>query len=402
MRFNYLAYSLTQGVVRGHLDARMAAEAQGQLHQMGYKPLALKPVKEVSAIESLFPSMFRVKPGELVRFSRHLASILGSGGNILRALEMMEEESRSKVMRRILVSIRRTLDDGGSLAAALKDHPRFFNPLFISVVEVGEQTGRLGPSLEQLADIVEREQDAKKKAMRTLMYPLAIVGLAVVTMGILMVVALPPMLKVLAQMKSEVPFITRLTMSTANGAKDNFVQILIGIGLLVALMNVMKRIPRTRYLLDVFRVKAPVLAGLTVASELSRFSRTISMLLEAGVPLIKALRLAHGGCKNGVVKKAFLAAEESLLEGHGFTTPLKKHSVLPSLFVELAIIGEASNSLKKTMGDAAEAYQKEMERRLNGLLTMLEPLSTLVVGGLVALMAFSMLMPIYSGLQPFR
>ncbi|MFH1141872.1 MAG: type II secretion system F family protein [Chloroflexota bacterium] len=402
MRFSYLAYNLAQGTVKGHMEATTVADAQGELRQRGYKPLAVRPSKGMPGIESLFPSLFRVKPGDLVRFARHLASMLGSGGNLLRSLEMMEEESRSKVMRRVLLSIHKTLDEGGSLAAALKEHPLAFDPLFVSVVEVGEYSGHLGPSLEQLADIVEREQEAKKKAMRTLMYPLAIVGLSLVTMGVLMVVALPPMLSVIQQMKGEVPLVTRLTIGAFTGAKNNFVQIVIGVALLFVLVKLMSRIPRTRYAIEAVRVKAPLIGSMIVASELARFSRTMAMLLEAGVPLTTALELAMGGCKNQVMKRAFLASQESLLSGHGFTPALKKHPILPSLFVELAMIGETSNSLKRTMRDAAEAYQKETEQRLNGLLTMLEPASTLVVGAMVAIMAFSMLMPIYSGLQSFK
>ncbi|MDO8750501.1 MAG: type II secretion system F family protein, partial [Dehalococcoidia bacterium] len=221
-------------------------------------------------------------------------------------------------------------------------------------------------------------------------------------MGVLMVVALPPMLSVIQQMKGDVPLITRLTIGTFTGAKNNFGQIFIGVALLFILVKLMSRVPRTRSAIEAVKVKAPLFGGMIVASELARFSRTIAMLLEAGVPLATALELAMSGCKNQMIKRAFLASQESLLSGHGFTPALKKHSILPSLFVELAMIGEASNSLKKTMRDAAEAYQKETEQRLNGLLTMLEPASTLIVGAMVAIMAFSMLMPIYSGLQSFK
>ena len=136
-----------------------------------------------------------------------------------------------------------------------------------------------------------------------------------------------------------------------------------------------------------------------LAGELSQFSRTISMLLDSGIPLATALPLAISGTKNVVVKRAFLAGEESLVAGHGLSDALKDNTLLPKMWVELVMIGEESNTLGQTMGELADAYQKELENRLGSLLTMLEPLSTFAVGGIVLFIALSMFLPIYSGLN---
>ena len=128
----------------------------------------------------------------------------------------------------------------------------------------------------------------------------------------------------------------------------------------------------------------------------------MQMLLEAGVPLITALHLGAGSCKNEILKEAFVEAENSLVVGHRLTDSLRQCPALPSMFVELVMIGEESNSLQRSMADSAEAYQKQLEQRLNALLGLLEPASTLIVGGIVGLIAFSMFVPIYSGLDAFR
>ena len=145
--------------------------------------------------------------------------------------------------------------------------------------------------------------------------------------------------------------------------------------------------------------RAPVLGSFIVSGEISRISRTLSLLLEAGVTLAEALKLAIGGVKNQALKNVFLDAEESLLTGHGLSDPLKNHPILPNMFVELLMLGEESNSLQRTMNDAANAYQKQLEQRLDSFLAMLEPASTVFVGGIVGLIAFSMFVPIYSGLN---
>ena len=145
--------------------------------------------------------------------------------------------------------------------------------------------------------------------------------------------------------------------------------------------------------------RAPVMGSFIVSGEISRLSRTLSLLLEAGVNLAEALKLAIGGVKNQILRDVFLDAEDSLLTGHGFAERLKNHSILPSMFVELVTLGEQSNSLQKTMAEVAEAYQKQLDRQLDSLLGMLEPASTVVVGGIVGFIAFSMFVPIYSGLN---
>ncbi|MBI4282808.1 MAG: type II secretion system F family protein [Chloroflexi bacterium] len=198
------------------------------------------------------------------------------------------------------------------------------------------------------------------------------------------------------------PLLTRLMFTAFAGTKDNFLWIVMGIVLLFVGMRLLRWSPRARYALDALQVRAPIVGGVVIASELSRFSRTMATLLEAGVPLATCLHLAVEGCKNQIIKRTFQTSEESLISGQGFTSTFKKHPILPLLFVELAMIGEASNSLRRTMRDAATAYQKEFEQRIDGVLAMLEPVSTLVVGAIVAVMAFSMLMPIYAGLQSFK
>ncbi|GBD11331.1 Putative type II secretion system protein F [bacterium HR23] len=171
---------------------------------------------------------------------------------------------------------------------------------------------------------------------------------------------------------------------------------------LPATLIVVRRWPTGRMWLDRLLVRLPVVGPLVMAGELSRFARTVSMLLEAGVPLATALRLGREGCRNLALRNAFADAEEGLIGGRGLTPSLKRHPLLPTLFVELVLIGEESNALHRTLADAGQVYQKQLEERLNSLIGLLEPLSTIGVGAIVGLIAFSMFTPIYSGLGSLR
>jgi type IV pilus assembly protein PilC len=402
MQFRFVAYSRQEGIVRGRTEARTDAEARGNVASLGLRPLRLRRAARFRGLEERFPSLFRVRARELIRFCRHLASMLMSGGNLLRTLEMLQRQSRDRVMSRTLEAIRRSLDDGGSLSSALAEHPTVFDTLFVSVVEVGEHTGRIGPGLEHLADILEQGMEARKKAMRTMMYPMAIVVLGLVTLGVLMVVALPPMLKVFERMGADVPLVTRIPLTVLRTGSERWLEIVGGMAALGALAIGLRSIPRVRAWADAAMARVPILGETIVSGEIARFARTIAMLLDAGVPLVTALRLAITGCKNRALRAAFTEAEESLLTGRGLAAALRACPVLPSMFVELVVIGEESNTLQRSMNDAATAYQRQLEERMNSLLGMLEPASTLAVGAIVGLIAFSMFMPTCSGLNVFK
>ena len=402
MQFHYVAYPLAEGVVEGILDARTKEETRAEVVRQGYKPLQIKPVRRIPSREELLPTFFRVGTGDLIRLCRSLAAMLKSGGNLIRTLETLHTESRSKVMRRTLEAIRRTLDEGGSLSEALEEHPLVFNTLFVRVIEVGEYTGRLGPALEQMADIPEKEHEAKKKAIMTLMYPAAIIGLALITMTVLMVVALPPLLSVFERMDTEVPLITRVVITVFGQIRESSLKIFVAFVAMLVVVPLLWRIPKVRRWVHEIQTQMPLFGPIVIAGELARFSRTMQMLLEAGVPLITALHLGAGGCKNETLKEAFVEAENSLVVGHRLADSLRQCPALPSMFVELVMIGEESNSLHRSMADSAEAYQKQLEQRLNALLALLEPASTVIVGGIVGLIAFSMFVPIYSGLDAFK
>lgn len=402
MQFRYEAYSRHTGIVRGRVEAHDATEARALVLQQGYRPLRVAPVRRLPSLEDLFPSLFQVGTPELVRFARQLATMLSSGGSLLRVLALLQEETHNPVLRRTLSAIAKTLDAGGSLSTALAQHPRVFSPLFVSVVRAGEHTGRLAPALEHMADILEKEHEAKQKVVRALTYPVAIMGLSMLTLGVLVTVALPPLLKVFEQMGADLPLATRLTLALVEGIRNNFLPLFLGaVALPIALMAV-RRFRGGRYRLDRLLLRLPVVGPLAAAGELSRFSRTVSMLLEAGVPLATALHLGQEGCRNQAIRQAFADAEEGLVGGRGLTPSLKRHTTLPTLFVELVLIGEESNSLHRTLRDAAQVYQKQLEERLNSLIGLLEPLSTVAVGAIVGIIAFSMFAPIYAGLGTLR
>ena len=402
MHFRYVAYLSERGVFKGSIDAPDRNEAAAAVASLGYKLLKLAPARRLPAFEALFPALFKAGTADLIRFFHQVSSMLASGGNVLRALEMAESESSSRLMRRVLSEMRGDLAEGETFSQAMRRHPDIFGEMFLSVVEAGESTGRLGPSLDQLADMLERDHEAKQRAMKTMMYPLTIIGMSFITLGVLMTVAVPPLLKVFDQLGAESPATTRFAVSMVTFVKGNF-PALFGMVVVAAVgLPLLRRAPWTASAIDSLLARLPLYGPLTIAGDVARFSRTVGMLLEAGVPLSDALPMGIGGCGNVRVRQALRAGEESLLSGKGFAPELRRHRVLPSLFLEMMLMGEEGNHMQRMMNDAANTYQKERDAKLGALLGALEPASTMVVGAIVAFIAFSMFVPIYSGLDALR
>lgn len=399
MQFNYVAYTLENGLHKGKIEADTEGEARGEVTRQGYKVLRIAPARTLPGLEEMFPSLFKVKTGELVRFSRQLATMVRGGSSLQRGLEMLEGETGNRVMRKVLGSVRKTIDQGGSLSGAFAEFPKVFNTRYTSVVEVGEHTGGLADSLEQLADTLAREHEAVQKFKRTMMMPAFTMGASFAMLVLMMTVMLPPLLSAFESRGTDVPLITKIAMAIIGTVESNMLYIGGAVVIIGVTIAVVRRIPRTQYALHVMVTRLPVVGDLIVTREMAQFSRTNSMLLEAGVPLARSLPLAISGCKNLALLRAFNAGEESLMSGHGFSVAVGQYSVMPRLWVELVAVGEENNVMGRTLSDLATAYENEVENKLGSIIAMLEPASTFVVGGVVLFIALSMFLPIYSGME---
>ena len=396
MQYHYTAYTLDQGIIKGRVEAKDEAEVRSELIEQGYKLLEVKPRRHLPSIEKILPSLFQIKTGQLIAFARQASTLLASGADLLRVLEMLQAEASNRRMRNIIGSIHEKVSQGESFTRALREHPDVFDEVFVSLAEVGEYTGRLGPALEQLADIMAQAHEAKQRAIKTLMMPLFLVGSSVLMLGFMAFVAFPPLLDTFQSMDVEIPLVTTLLIGSVKGVVTNALPIFLGGVAAFALYKVLQRFSPTKYGLDKVKCRAPLLGPLVMASELGRFARIMATLLTAGVDLPTSLRLGLGSSQNEVLRRAWTAADQSLVAGHRMGEALSKHRIVPNMFVEMVAIGEESNSLPRTMTEVADSYQKQFEDRIGAILAIVEPTSQIAVGGVVLIMMLSIIKPILS------
>ena len=398
MQYQYVAYNMAQGIVKGSLEAASEDEARSDLEGQGYKPLQIRMPSKISLdkISSLI-ELDAVKPAEVMQFVSSASTMLASGANLLRVLEMLQAEGSGRGMRKILTRLHERVSGGDSFTLALREHPKVFDDVFISLVEVGEYTGRLAGALGQLRDIMKQAHEAKQRAMKALMMPMFLIGSSFLMLGFMVFVAFPPLIDTFNSMENvEIPLVTRILIATVEGVVANIAYIGGGLVVLVVVYKVLRRFPTMKYWLDVAKIRLPLLGPLMLASELGRFTRIMTTLLGNGVDVPSALRLAMSSAKNVAVLQAWTEADESLIQGHRMAKALLNHSILPQMFIELMAMGEDTNTLPKTTGELADAYEKGFEEKSDKMLAIAEPVSTFAVGGLVLFMALSVMKPILS------
>ena len=399
MQYQYVAYNLEEGLVKGRVEARDEDEARSEVQEQGYKPLRITQVWKPPSREVLFPSFYKVKPGDLIGFIRQLATMTTSCASLTRTLEMLQAESSNPVMQRTIGQIQTHIDAGGTVSSAMAEHPTIFDPLYISLVQVGEFTGALAPALDELADMMELARESSQRIVKSMMMPLFQVGMAVLMVGLNVFVLLPPLFESFDDDK--IPLMMKVLLGLSDWVKANPLQLIGGIFVFIVVWIILGKIQSFNDWRDAMKARAPIIGPLIVSSQLARFSRAMGMLMSSGVNLADALRLSTNSVSNRALRKALIDAEESLVTGEGMSDALRRHPVMPSVWVELVNIGEQSNTLDQRMGELAVAYQRRMEGQINAILAILEPVSTLMVGGIVIFLAMSMLQPIMSQMSEF-
>jgi len=397
MQYAYVGYAEDRRVIRGKLSAPDEKAAAEALANIGYQVVSLKPV--VSVLPDLRKFLRgRVKPAELVTFSRQLALLLESGVGIVQSLDLLQSQTSDKELRRVLVEVVADIRGGSSLSAALEKHPHVFSTLYGKMVAVGEQTGGIEDVLRNLADYIQRQSAAMGKLKQALTYPAIVFGLAIVVATILATVVLPRITSLFERMGGELPVTTKMLLFVVDFIPAYGLYLVLGILGLGFFAYVYTKTPTGRYYRDVLILKLPLLGRLIQLSELARCCRSMSLLFRAGLPLPEITSLTAEAAGNRVVARALGAVEQDMLRGEGLAGPMKKRRVFLPLMVEMTKVGEETGGLDATLVTAAENYEIETEGRTQTILSMIEPAMTIAMAGVVGFIALSVFLPLYSSL----
>jgi len=341
----------------------------------------------------------RVKPAEMITFSRQLALLLESGVGIMPALELLQAQTPDRALKKVLIEVISSLRGGKSLSAALARHPHVFSTLYSKMMSVGEQTGNLETVLRSLADYTERQTTSMAKIKQALTYPIIVFCLAIAVGGVMVTVLLPPMVQMFSKLGGELPITTRLLIAGMEFLQSYGLFLVVGVVASVVVAFLYSRTPAGRYYRDALILRLPLLGRLMQVSELARSSRSISLLFRAGLPMPEVMTLVAQTCTNRVIARALNEVEQDMLRGQGLAKPMRQRPVFLPLMVEMTRVGEETGNLDTSLLIVAENYEIEADRRTQTLISLIEPAMTIAMGLGIGFLALSVFAPIYGALR---
>ncbi len=399
MDYRYVAFDQDGRRVEGQLAAVDEAAAEERLWQQGLTVARLVRVGAPFRLHTALPTFFGVRRGDLIIFSRQLATLLSSGIAILPALQMLAKQTSRRALREALLDVIAGLEEGRSFSAALAAQPLAFPDIYTRTVTVGERTGALEDILRQLATYMEREQNLARKLRDALTYPVFVLFVAVFVVIIMLTVALPPMIQLFESFGAQLPWPTRALIAVSRFTTSYGVYLLVGAVGLAALSLWWGGQPAGRRLRDAFVLRLPILGQVVLQGQLARFARTASALVRAGLPLAEVMELVVHTTGNTTVAAALERVRVALLTGQGLATPLAAEPLFPPLVAQMVRVGEETGTLESNLETLADFYEEGVDRSARLLASLAEPVLTIFIALVVGFIAVSMVMPMYSVLS---
>ena len=337
-----------------------------------------------------------VKKTDVANFTRQLATLLKSGIALAESLGTLFEQTENVRLKVPLGEVRTMVNEGSSFGDALAKHPKIFDELYVSMVKAGEVAGNLDEVLNRLADFLESSQKLKSKVQSAMVYPVIMIVVGVVIMGILMVAVIPEITKMFKSQNKVLPLNTRFLIWVADTLRDYlFFIILFWVGAIFGFRAWIKS-PGGRPVWHRFVLRLPMIGDLARKINVARFSRTLGTMLQAGVPMLRALDTAKEIMGNVIMRKAIEDAKQAVTEGESLAVTLKRSGQFPAMMTHMVAVGERAGALEQMLERVAETYENEVDMRLGRVTAMLEPLMLVGMGGAVAFIVFSILQPIMS------
>jgi len=400
--FSYKAMNAKGKTVNGIVDADTAKAARAKLRKDGLFPTDINEVSEEKALRGKGLSMeidlraLRGKVGltDLAMTTRQLATLAAAGIPLVEAIGALSNQVEDVVLKKTLSQVREKVNEGSSMANALKEFPKVFSPLFVNMVNAGENSGTLDIVLSRLADFTEAQMHLRQKVRSAMIYPIMLMCVGVGIIGYLVAFLIPKIQTIFEGMDKALPAITEVLLGISGFIGDYWWLVILLIGGGVYGFRRWRATPKGRERLDAFLLRIPVVGKLIRKIAISRFARTLGTLLSSGVPIMTSLDIVKNVVNNKVLEKAIETARENVKEGESIGRPLERSGVFPPVVIHMINVGEQTGALEDMLNRVAQAYEIEVETTINGLTAVFEPVMLLVMAGFVGFAVVAILLPI--------
>lgn len=380
---------------KGEITSKNAVVAKNDLRKQGITPT--KVSKKGGGISALLSFGAKVSPGDIALFTRQLATMMKAGVPLVQSVDIVADGVDNPAMKELIYKIRDDVSGGNSFASAIRGQPDHFDDLFCNLVDAGEQSGSLETMLQRLAEYKEKTEALKGKIKAAMNYPIAVLVVASVVSGLLLVKVVPQFEEIFAGFGAELPEFTQMVVNMSNFMQDWWFFICAGIAAVIySYKAAHKRSKPLRDGQERFMLKLPVIGDILDKSCIARFARTLSTTFAAGVPLVDALESVSGAAGNIVYYNAIKKVKDDVSSGIQLNYSMKQTEVFPNMLIQMVSIGEESGALDSMLDKAATYYEEMVDNSVDGLTSLMEPIIMSFLGVVVGGLIIAMYLPIFS------
>jgi MSHA biogenesis protein MshG len=402
--FNYQGRDQKGGKVNGSLEAENTSDVIKFLQDKDIIPIDIvagkKQQNKLDAIAIFFNPKASIQ--DLLNFSRQMATLIGAGVPIIKAIKQLATSTRSKVMQRTLTAIAAGIEAGKSLAVTLTNYPKIFSKIYVSLVEIGENIGHLDTVFSQLSSFLEAQIANRKRLVATVRYPMIVIIMLGVAMIIMTLFVVPKFTNFFNNFKIDLPLPTRIMIATSDFMLNHWLFILMVLIVFIITIIYLLKIPKIELWWDKTKLKFPVLGDLMRRIILVQFTRTFGMILNAGVPMLKGLSLGANASGNQYIRQQILVMRDGIERGESFTNSASQSELFTSDMLQLIEVGEETGKLDDMLIKIASIHEAEIDYTIKNLNDLLEPILLVVVGGFVAMIALSVYLPMWDMVKAIK
>jgi type IV pilus assembly protein PilC len=423
--FLYQALNASGKTQKGTIEAASSEEALQKIKSQGYFPTSVQPQKEKkaktkgAAAEEASKkkkkkgggiSFGRVKPKHLTLFTRQLSTLQDAGLPLLRSLQILESQQKPGKMKTVLSGVCEEVEGGSSLSEAMGKFPKAFNHLYVKMVNAGEIGGVLDLILQRLAEFMEKSERLKRKIKGALVYPIVVITIAVAILTFIMVFIIPKFKEIFADFEVELPGLTIWLVDASSwmaGTRPGqdipgAVWVVLGGPIIWICYKLIRKTPPGKAVVDTLLLWTPIFGKLIRKTVIARFTRTLGTLIGAGVPILEAVTITGETSGNYVYEKALKKVHDSIREGESFAGPLRESKTCDAIVVNMIDVGEETGDMDAMLMKIADNYDEEVDVAVESLVSLLEPLMVVVLGGMVGTIVVAMFLPMIKMIESLQ
>lgn len=395
--FKYVAKDFEARTYSGKISADDQSMVIDELRKRKLIIISLEEEKK----SSLFSSAPReqsapIKTEDVILFSRQMATMVDAGIPILQTVEALQEQTTNPSFKKVLSTVRDDIRLGSGLSAAFAKHPKVFDNLFVNMIRVGETGGVLTAVLDRVSSYMEKTEQLKRKITSALVYPSVIVSMAVIITVVLLIKVVPTFTGIYASFDRELPAMTQVLVNVSDALRYNFLVIILSIVVAVSIGMAYQRTEKGAYHIDTLKLKLPIFGDLLKKVAVSRFCRTLAVLIQSGVPILEGLDIVCKTIGNRVLEKVVVRVIDCVREGESIAEELGRSKVFPAMVTKMISVGEQTGQLDKMLVKVADFFDEQVDAAVETLTSLIEPFIIGFLGIVIGFIVIALFMPIIS------